>query len=123
MGALPSFTDFAGSLRSLEEEARREALALLSAQREVQETGTLSDLAWIQASLYIRDKRRRIIPLVLNDIQRYYYERRTRRDLVLTVPPWASRGRIGCCRSHQAQRGPRPPRPSAPGSPQARPPR
>jgi len=40
----------------------------------------------------------------------------------LTVPPWANRGRIGCCCSHQFQKGPCPPRSSAPGSPQTNPP-
>ena len=82
--ALPqSVTDFARSLRSLEEEKRRRLMAFLSAQREAQERGALSDLGWIQTNLYIRDKRRRIIPLVLTEVQRYYYQGRTRRDLIL----------------------------------------
>ena len=38
---------------------------------------------WIERNLSIRDKRRRIMPLVLNGIQRFYYEGRTQRDILL----------------------------------------
>jgi hypothetical protein len=39
--------------------------------------------SWIQTNLYIRDKQRRIIPLLLNWAQLEYYGHRTARDIIL----------------------------------------
>jgi hypothetical protein len=38
---------------------------------------------WIESNLTIRAKDRRLIPLILNEVQRFYYQHRTRRDIVL----------------------------------------
>jgi hypothetical protein len=39
--------------------------------------------AWIEQHLHIRTKSRRLLPLHLNPIQAQYYQRRTRRDIIL----------------------------------------
>jgi len=82
MGALPSASDYERLLRSLPPRKRLEAEAILRAQREAQR-GKLSDRAWIEANLWIRDKERQIIRLIFNWAQREYHAHRTRRDLIL----------------------------------------
>jgi hypothetical protein len=56
--------------------------ALLNAQRQAQQ-GELSDRAWIESNLWIRDKHRRVVRLVLNQVQRDYDQYRTARDIIL----------------------------------------